>query len=512
LPPARIRRHTSDPDVDRVSALLIGDSRMSAEVPTPTREWLLRSLHARRVALLAISCAVTACAHYPTNAPLQRFDPTSGYRMRATTGDADDSTDLAFAVTFSGGGTRAAAFAYGVLAALRDIEVEFDGSRRSLASEIDGVFSVSAGSVTAAYFGLHGMATFDTFPEKFLYRNVQGVLTRRFLSPWNWARLVSPNFGRGDLMAEYFDELMFEGKTFADLLDLLDNGAPGVVINATDIDAGTQFAFDQDQFDLLCSDLASFPLARAVAASSAVPLAFAPLTLVNYPSRQCGYELPDWAAADVANGEVSSRRYQEARRIRHYVQHDDLRFVHLVDGGLSDNLGLRALYDKGTFAGGYLALLELSGYTRFRRVLYLVINAQQERSGEGAEDEGVPGPLETMRGATKLTLDRYSFETVENFKQDLVGWMQELKDARCAPGAVRTSRGRCDDLKGYFVELSFAQHPDPAEREFLVSLPTSFQLDRPAVDRVVEAAKVILDGSAAFREFLQDLATLDSTE
>ena len=156
--------------------------------------------------------------------------------------------------------------------------------------------------------------------------------------------------------------------------------------------------------------------------------------------------------------------------------------------------------------------MELTGYTRFRRILHVVVNAQKERSGEGAEDEGVPGPIETVMGATKLTLDRYGFETVENFKRDLGGWMQELKDFRCAPGAVRMSRGPCDDLQAYFVELSLAQHPDPAEREFLVSLPTSFRLDPHAVDRVVAAAKTILEESAAFREFLRDLAALDSAE
>ena len=141
-----------------------------------------------------------------------------------------------------------------------------------------------------------------------------------------------------------------------------------------------------------------------------------------------------------------------------------------------------------------------------------MVNAQQERSAEGAEDEGVPGPIETVRGATKLTLDRYGFETVENFKRELGGWMQELKDVRCAPGAVRMSRGPCDDLKAYFVELSFAQHPDPAEREFLMSLPTSFRLDPQSVDRVVASAKTILNESAAFRDFLQDLAALDATD
>ena len=283
--------------------------------------------------------------------------------------------------------------------------------------------------MTAAYFGLHGMATFDTFPEKFLYRNVQGQLTRRFLAPWNWVRLVSPTFGRGDFMAEYFDERIFDGKTYGDLLG---TPAPAIIINATDIDAGTQFAFDQDQFDLLCSDLASFPLARAVAASSAVPIALAPVTLVNYPSRQCGYELPSWAASDAPSDEVSSRRYQEARRIRHYVQHDEVRFVHLVDGGLTDNLGLRSLYDKATSAGGFVPVLEQTGYTRFRRILHVVINAQTERSGEGAADEGVPGPIQTIMGATNLALDRYSFETVENYRRDLSVWMEELKNFRCA--------------------------------------------------------------------------------
>jgi NTE family protein len=459
--------------------------------------------------LLALSCAVAGCAHYPINAPLDRVDTAGGYRMRSTVGNTGDSDELGFAVTFSGGGTRAAAFAYGVLAALRDIEIEFDGSRRSLVGEIDGIFSVSAGSMTAAYFGLHGMSTFDTFPDKFLYRNVQGALTRRFLSPWNWPRMVSPTYGRGDLMAAYFDKEIFEHSTYADLLA---GDTPGVVISATDIDAGTQFAFDQDQFDLLCSDLASVPLARAVAASSAVPVALSPLTLVNYPSGQCGYEPPDWALADEQNGEVSSRRYREAQRIRHYVQHDETRFVHLVDGGLSDNLGLRALYDKGTSAGGFTALLERTGYTQFRRVLYLVVNAQQEHDGSGAEEEGVPGPIETLRGATKLALDRYSVETVETFKRDLGGWMQELKDVRCSPGAVPMARGRCDDLEGYFVELSFAQHPDPAEREFLRSLPTSFRLDPPAVDRVIAAARTILEQDATFKEFLRDLAVLDSVD
>ena len=45
---------------------------------------------------------------------------------------------------------------------------------------------------------------------------------------------------------------------------------------------GARFEFTQDQFDLLCSDLSTVPVARAVAASSAFPILLSPLTLHNY--------------------------------------------------------------------------------------------------------------------------------------------------------------------------------------------------------------------------------------
>jgi hypothetical protein len=108
-----------------------------------------------------------------------------------------------------------------------------------------------------------------------------------------------------------------------------------------------------------------------------------------------------------------------------------------------------------------------------------------------------------------LALDRYSFETVENYKRELGSWMDELRDFRCAQESARSSGARCDDLKAYFVELSLEQHPDPVEREFLVNLPTSFRLEPASVDRVVGAAKTILAESAPFREFLTDLAALE---
>lgn len=445
------------------------------------------------------------CTRYTVNQPLTQVDPNGGYRLQGSSGDADDSQELLLVLTFSGGGTRAAAFSYGILEALRDIKIEFDGQSRSLLDEIDIISGVSGGSVTAAYYGLYGKKKFDDFPEAFLYRNVQGKLTRRFLAPWNWFRLASPYYGRSDMMAEYFDQVMFNGKTFDDLKQA--NG-PFVVINATDVSIGSRFGFDQDQFDLLCSDLSSFPVSRAVAASSSVPILLSPVTVRNYPSADCSYQPPGWVSDVLGTGEVSSRRYQEASRIMRYVRPGDTRYVHLLDGGLSDNLGLRATMDKATFAGGYVGLVKLTGFRRFRRVAHIVINAQKESGGTWSKTEQAPGIFRTILAAPTVTLNRYNFETVESFRQDRTTWMDELREFRCSEDETWSDSNRCEDLQAHFVEISFAQHNDADEREFLNSLPTSFRLEPDSVDRVRDAAALLLNQSNDFQIFLNSLKDL----
>jgi NTE family protein len=78
-------------------------------------------------------------------------------------------------VSFSGGGTRASALAYGVLQELRDTQVSVAGKRERLLDEIDVITSVSGGSFTSAYYGLYGDRIFEDFEERFLRRNVQSA-------------------------------------------------------------------------------------------------------------------------------------------------------------------------------------------------------------------------------------------------------------------------------------------------------------------------------------------------
>ena len=82
---------------------------------------------------------------------------------------------------------------------------------------MDTVNGISGGSFTAAYFALYGDRIFQDFEPRFLKHDVEGDIILRLLAPWNWVRLLSPNYSRSDLAIDYYNEQIFDGATFADL-------------------------------------------------------------------------------------------------------------------------------------------------------------------------------------------------------------------------------------------------------------------------------------------------------
>ena len=224
--------------------------------------------------------------------------------------DRGDQQDLVI-LAFSGGGTRAAAFSYGVLEALRRIEIVTNSGRKiRLLDEVDVITGVSGGSFTALAYGLYGEKLFDDYEARFLKRNVQGELTARFLDPLNWGALSSTGWGRSELAAQLYDEILFNGATFADLYRA---GGPMIVVSATDLATGSRVVFVPQNFDVMCADLGPIRLSRAAAASSAVPVVLSPITINNYGG-SCGYREPAWLQpfTDTAKPTAAGRAHSEA--------------------------------------------------------------------------------------------------------------------------------------------------------------------------------------------------------
>jgi NTE family protein len=406
-------------------------------------------------------------------------------------------------LSFSGGGTRAAAFSYGVLETLRDTPVQIRGRQRRLLDEVDWISGVSGGSFTAAYYGLFEDRIFEDFETRFLKKNIQGDLTRATLfNPLNWARLFSAYYDRSDLAADYYDKHVFEGRTFGDLLA---RQQPMIVINATDMVHGTRFSFVQEVFDVICSDLSAFPVARACAASSAVPIVLSPITLRNHAG-SCGFQMPEaLAQAMIPPRDVSSRRLDLANSMLPFLDSEKKPYIHLVDGGVADNLGLRAVLERVTLMGDPWTTLKYANMENVRKIVFLVVNAETAIDDKWDRWEKIPPFGAMLDSYSSIAIERYNMETVALLSESFPRWVDEIRRGRCGSGPVSTGPGSCGDIEFYLVQVRFDALDDEAERSYFKRLPTSFALKPEEVDRLRDAARRILTESRELQRLLQDL-------
>jgi len=445
----------------------------------------------------------------PVNPPLLHYQKTEAHqfeRLELKRGTHEDLVILAF----SGGGTRAAAFAYGALETLRRIEMVQHGKKTRMLDEIDLITGVSGGSFTALAYGLYGDKLFDEYEKRFLRRDVQGMLVHRLLNPRYWPALASSGWGRSEMAADLYDELLFQGKTFADL-DALDG--PAIAVGATDLSSGARVVFIPQNFDVMCADLGRIRLARAAAASSAVPVVLSPLTIDNYGGR-CGYEEPSWLKQFTESTNPPRPAGRLLKRLRELRELDDAnedRYFHLVDGGVSDNLGLRGVLDYlETFEA-----LRTSGQPtpldHVKRIIIIVVNSVSAPSNTWNESENPPSALKILEKAAGVPIDRYATESVELLRDIDARWtaLREIRAHALPEGAGRLRYiENAPDADIHAIEVSFQMIKDAKLRHALNELPTTFHLPDEAIDQLRAAAATILLESPELKEVLQEEAAV----
>jgi NTE family protein len=434
---------------------------------------------------------VTGCAHYPVNARLTQYNPDAGYRYR-TLVRGDNSESLLVLLAFSGGGHRAAALSYAVLEELARTGIDWEGQHKRLLDEVDIISAVSGGSFTAAYYGLFGDEIFTEYEKVFLRQNIERQLFWRLLSPVNWPRYASPYFGRSDMAAEFYDRHVFRGKTFGDLAQ--PHRPPFVILNATDMSSASRFEFTQDLFDLMCSDLSTFPVGRAVAASSAFPVLLTPITINNYGG-SCGFIEPPQVEAALAQRERLSRGYFKAQEIRTYQDAVHHPYFHLLDGGLSDNLGLRGPLEPVLALGGIRPAMQYFEMKHTRKIVLIAVNAATHSDLGWDKRARSPG-LVDVGFAFGDVINRYSFETRQLFHESVKQWESELN-------AGSTT---AEPVKVYGIEVNFEQLADPKERAYFNGLTTSFNLPAGALERLREVAGRLLRQDKTYQSLLHDLS------
>jgi NTE family protein len=447
---------------------------------------------AGRGLLLAVALALGACS---TIRPWQNQPMKAHDSRELAPQEAADTPDqqLLMVLSLSGGGARAAAFGYGVLDALRQTRVPGPGGSVSLLDELDLISGVSGGSIVAAYYAAFGPETFPAFEQQFLRKSFQDNLISYAFKPGNLHDLTSPWFGRSNLLERRLDEL-FKGKTFGGVADR--PGHPSLLISATDLSLGVSFEFTWRQFSLICSDLDSVPLSFAVAASSAVPIALSPLTLKNY-SDNCVQPV-NLAESDTGAGAYRVRLLRDSQRS--YLDARGRPYIHLVDGGLVDNLGLRSLLDRSQAEGGLRRALRRVAQAPIQKLVIIAVNAERDPTENIDTQSEVPGTLQVMDALLFGTGGRATQETLELLRDTVQAWRRELRSSN--------AEGRdpfAPDAQIHVINVNLRDAPELDERKFLLQIPTAFSLPPADVGRLVDAGGRVLRASPQFQALLKSL-------
>ena len=407
------------------------------------------------------------------------------------------SKDLTLILTFSGGGTRAAALSYGVLEELRDSKVKINNKNSRLLDEVDLISSVSGGSFTSAYYGLFGDRIFQDYERKFLKRRVQTELLRLSLfSPKAWIRLAPALFERSDLAADYYHRTIFKKKTFADIRE----DAPRIVINATDLSLGRGFAFTDYHFSWICSDLNSFPVGRAVAASSAVPVVFSPIALRNYSGKNgCQYSPLARSNTKIIDTDTTEKRLNQTLSIQKYNLGEQYKYLHLVDGGVSDNLGIRSLLDMVAFNQKNMwQALKTFKLKETKKLAFVVVNASSFSNPSIPKNPVAPSTVKVIDATTTIQSNQYNVETLELLRSQFPLWKKQVKKGRCK----ETPSPNCGDIEFSIIEVNL-DDLKKQEREALLYVPTSFELPHATVDKLKAAGHNLLKRSESFKKLLK---------
>ena len=419
---------------------------------------------------------LSGCASYGkiSNKPLEKKVGSDFLSDKTiSTMKKSSSPETLLILSFSGGGARAAALAYGVLEELH---------QRKLLDEVDVISSVSGGSFTAAYFGLHGQGIFQDFERVFLRKNFETPLIKSLLNPFAWFRST----GRTEQAVRLYEKTVFKDATFADIEK---TGGPVILINATDLNDGVRFSFTQEYFNTLCSDIDSYPVARAVTASSAVPVVFHPVVLKNY---HCNQMIPQWlvlAEKRFSNNAVMSNA---VTRLKNYYSQDDRDYIHFVDGGIVDNLGLRAIYEYIEFGGGIKQVKRKAAHKTVKRIVIISVDAFANNNRSMDKSNKQPDLDEVISAVSDIQVRQQNASTLHLIEHSIKDWAKGLSS-------------ESNVVKPFFIQLNFQQVYERKKRDYLNSIPTCFSLNDEQVDALIDAGHQLLRSNDVFQGLLRHM-------
>ncbi len=161
-----------------------------------------------------------------------------------------------------------------------------------------------------------------------------------------------------------------------------------------------------------------------------------------------------------------------------------------MDGGISDNLGLRSFYNFFNLVGDPRVAIDRIQHPDVRHILIISVNAHVKPKSKWAFKRRSPSLGQVLGSISGDQISRYSLDTIGIVEFSFDRWSEQLS----TPERPVTFD---------FAQVSIDVVRDKAERDYLNTIGTSFDLGDEEVDRLISAARKVLRESPQFQAFLK---------
>ena len=190
--------------------------------------------------------------------------------------------------------------------------------------------------------------------------------------------------------------------------------------------------------------------------------------------------------------QLSPHLIETIESLKTYEHRDERQYIHLVDGGITDNLGLMAFYEMVEISGGIEDFMQLIGTEPSKRLVIISVNASAKPRYNIESTNEIPDIENTISAVTDTQLHRYNAATISLIRRSMERWSDDLSEL-------------WSPIEPYLVELSFDGVQQEDERNFLNQIPTSLSLTKEQSRALSKAGRDLLKNNPEFQRLLEDL-------
>jgi NTE family protein len=220
------------------------------------------------------------------------------------------------------------------------------------------------------------------------------------------------------------------------------------------------------------------------------------MTLRNYAGT-C--DLPNTAVPEAAEDNFRTRLMRAGAKC--YLVAKKRPYIHLVDGGLNDNLGIRRLLDRLVASGSLTSAFRDAAPGSIRKVVLIAVNSERDVAERIDRAGRVPTTGQVVDTLLFGVGGHITQITLAIMSDDRERWRRELAEQRGTLGSPFAA-----DAELHVIVVSLHDVKEADLRDSILPVPTAFTIDSEHVHQLVTAGRMALRRSADFQKLRDSLA------